>query len=137
MGRENSLKNLERGKKFGEGQNMAGNGRKRNYFNEVWSMIVKTDDEEKEVQLSKSDKYRLIERFLELPLGDLKSIARNQSLPVFLVNIASAIAKDIEEGRTVTIDKYFDRFYGRAEQTHTVKAEDTKIPEWLLGKPKQ
>lgn len=100
-------------------------------------MIVKTDDEEKEVQLSKSDKYRLIERFLELPLGDLKSIARNQSLPVFLVNIASAIAKDIEEGRTVTIDKYFDRFYGRAEQTHTVKAEDTKIPEWLLGKPKQ
>lgn len=109
------------GLKFGEGQRTDLGGRKKNRLNEVWKILLgEHEEEERELILSKEEKYRLIEQLFDLNSNQLQGIINNDSTPVFVVNIALAIMTDMQEGRTVTIDKYWDRFYGKAASNDKV-----------------
>ena len=102
--------------KFGSGQPTNLGGRKKDRLNEIWKIVIGSDNEEDRVIImSKEEKYKLIESLFELPLSKLQGIVENDSTPAFVVNIAMSIVGDIEERRTLTIDKYFDRFFGKAE----------------------
>lgn len=101
---------------FGSGQPTNLGGRKKNRLNEIWKIVVGSEDEsERVIIMSKEEKYKLIESLFELPLSKLQGIVENDNSPAFVVNIAMSIVGDIEERRTLTIDKYFDRFFGKAE----------------------
>lgn len=72
------------------------------------------------IALSKGDKFQIIESLLETPLKELKEIVKNESAPVFLVNVASAIVQDIQRGETTTLEKLMDRFFGKARQESVI-----------------
>lgn len=109
------------GLKFGEGQDTSLGGRKKSYLNEVWKIVLGTDstEEERTIILAKDDKYKLIESIFEMPVSKLQEVANNEKTPAFILNIITAIIGDIEERKTFTIDKYFDRFFGKASQPIT------------------
>lgn len=79
------------------------------------------------ISLNKREKYQIIESLLETPLKELKEIVKNEATPVFIVNVATAIKKDIENGRTTTLDSLLDRFFGKAKQ-ETVFIGDKENP---------
>lgn len=68
------------------------------------------------VSLSKEDKFQILESMLEMNLTELAAIATDKDCPVFMVTIAKAIKKDIEQGKIYTISELFDRFFGKAKQ---------------------
>lgn len=123
------------GVKFGQGQDPTKGGKKKDRINEIWQIVTGSpNDEERVILLSKSEKYKLIEVIFELPLSKLQDIISNENTPAFVVNIAMAIVGDIEERKTFTIDKYFDRFFGKAGEKLdiTTKGEAiNEMPEWL------
>lgn len=112
----NKLDNLKKGKKFGSGQATNLGGRKQSRINEVWKIVLGTEDvEDREIILPKSDKYKIIESLFEMSIKKLEIIADKSDTPAFIVNIIKAILGDIAEKRTFTIDKYYDRFFGKAD----------------------
>lgn len=126
MGKEKSLDNLKNGVKFGEGQAINLAGRPKSYINQVWELMGITKDEDKVVLLSKEDKYKFIQGLFEMPLDQLQELANNTKLPVFVVTIVRALICDIADGKTFTIQQFFDRFYGRAGQSLELTGEPTK-----------
>lgn len=72
------------------------------------------------ISLSKGDKFQIIESLLETPLKELREIVKNESAPVFLVNVASAIVQDVQRGETTTLEKLMDRFFGKARQESVI-----------------
>lgn len=72
------------------------------------------------VSLSKNDKYQIIESLLETPLAELQEIVKNDSTPVFIINVASAIISDTKKGLTHTLDSLLDRFFGKAKQESVI-----------------
>lgn len=129
------------GLKFGEGQPTNLGGRKQSRINEVWKIVLGTDDlQEREIILPKEDKYKIIESIFEMPVIKLQEIANNEKTPAFILNIITAIIGDIEERKTFTIDKYYDRFFGKAAGNDKVDVTSngetiSKIPDWLLKEP--
>lgn len=70
-----------------------------------------------EVSLSKEDKFTIIESLLEMPIADLKALAKSPQTPAFVVVAASAIAGDIQRKKLDSINDLFDRFFGKPKQT--------------------
>lgn len=126
-----NIKNLENGKntQFGKGQDPTKGGRRKSVINEIWAIITDNDKYEKELVMSKEDKYKFIEMLLEMPLKRLQKISENSNLPVFMLAIISAIISDLQEGKTTTVDKYFDRFYGSAKSTADIKVTNKINPQ--------
>jgi hypothetical protein len=117
-----------KGVKFGQGQDPTKGGRKKEHINQVWKLIIGTDnEEEREITLSKDEKYKLLERLFDLNLQQLQDIVGNANTPVFVVSIITAIFQDMDEGRTITMDKYWDRFYGRADSKMDITSKGEKI----------
>lgn len=118
---EKSRKNLELGK-WKKGQSGNPKGRPRNLLKNLESEFAAIGGTETE--LSRADKFAIVERVLELPLADLERIAKSPKTPVFLVAIISAIVKDIKAGRIYTLDSVFDRLFGKAKQTTALTSEE-------------
>jgi hypothetical protein len=105
------------GKRFGEGQDPTLGGRKKSYVNQVWELMGITKDEDKIILMSKEDKYKFIQNLFDMPLEELEKLANNTKLPVFVVTVIRALIADIADGKTFTMQQFFDRFYGKAHQS--------------------
>jgi hypothetical protein len=137
------LKGVGGVKKYPENNPTKG-GRKQSILNAVWTILVDSDNEEdRHLSMSKEDKYKFIEMLMEMPFNKLKDLAESctydvdanpkvvddillkkiskiqTTMPIYMLNIITAIFQDVQEGKTTTIDKYFDRFYGKAAQVIT------------------
>lgn len=98
------------GVKFGSGQPTNRGGRKPNLLNSLEKKI----GHDFNVELSKDDKFRILESMCEMSIKQLKNIATDDNSPAFMVNIATAIHADIKKGRIYTLNGLFDRFFGKA-----------------------
>lgn len=72
------------------------------------------------VSLSAEDKFQILNSMIEMSLDELRDITTDKSCPVFMVNVARALKRDIENGRIVTLSELFDRFFGRPKQSSEV-----------------
>ena len=72
------------------------------------------------VSLSSDDKFQILNSMIEMSLDELRDITTDRSCPVFMVNVARALKRDIENGRITTLSELFDRFFGRPKQTSDV-----------------
>ena len=68
------------------------------------------------LQLSKADKYQLIEWCLERTPTELRAVAEDPKSPIFIVNIASAVIKDTKAGRINTVEAIFDRVFSTGQK---------------------
>lgn len=101
------------GVKFGSGQPTNRGGRKRNVIKHLEAVIGK----EFSIEISKDDKFKILESMCEMSISDLGKLATDKKAPIFMVNIATAMKKDIKDGRVHTLNSLFDRFFGKARQT--------------------
>lgn len=79
----------------------------------------------KEQGLSKDDIIAGINCLINLDKKKLSELINDPGQPVWLVNLATAIQKDIQKGRVVTIDMALDRLIGRPTQSSNISGEIT------------
>lgn len=79
-------------------------------------------------ELEQEDYYNIIRFLMEQPLGTLDSFIKvkdsktgqmklNPDIPIWVINIVTAINTDVRYGRTNTVEMLFDRVFGKAVQT--------------------
>jgi hypothetical protein len=69
------------------------------------------------IELSKEDYYKVIRFLMECTPGELKKIAKDESTPMWVSNIISAIFTDIKYGKINTLNTFFNRLFGKPTQT--------------------
>ena len=79
-----------------------------------FTKAFKLDDESKEI--SKEDALKLMTKVLMSSKADLEAMARNADLPIAIACQIKAIVTDMQNGRTDTVDRLFDRLYGKSIQ---------------------
>lgn len=78
-------------------------------------------------ELEQEDYYNIIRFLMEQPLGTLDSFIKvkdgktgqmklNPDIPIWVINIVTAINTDVRYGRTNTVEMLFDRVFGKAVQ---------------------
>jgi len=107
------MKGNKRGKKFSAANQPAVRGRKPSRMSEF---IKSFNLEDPDRAISKEDAYKLLKHILFCNKSQLEAMARNSDLPVAIVCQIKAIVTDIANGRTETVDKLFDRLYGKSMQ---------------------
>lgn len=106
------------GKQFSSENQPKKNGRKPSLYKKLKDL----DGKKVDFELSKEDYYNIIRYLMERTPGELKRIVENArddingTIPVWVINIISAIQFDIRYGRMNTIDSIFDRIFGKAIQ---------------------
>ena len=60
-------------------------------------------------------------------MEEIKKIVNHPMAPLWMVNLASAIVSDIKRGSSDTIEKMFDRLFGRAAQSTDITSGGEKI----------
>lgn len=65
------------------------------------------------VSLSMDDKFQILNSMIEMSIDELRDISQDKGCPVFMVNIARALKRDIEQGKINTLSELFDRFFGK------------------------
>lgn len=70
-----------------------------------------------EVELSKEDYYKVIRFLMECTPSELKRITEDESTPMWVSNIISAIFRDIKYGKINTLNTFFNRLFGKPTQT--------------------
>jgi len=82
-----------------------------------FSQMIKAfqmDDESRTI--TKDDSYRLMTHLLMASKSQLEAMARNPDLPIAILTQIKAIITDLADGNTSTVDRLFDRLYGRSMQ---------------------
>ena len=104
---------------FKPGESGNPNGRPKKITNIVKELL----GDYLECELSPSQVKEFIMRCMEMNEPELQNIADSKTAPVFLVATAKALIKDMESGRTTTLENVFDRVMGRPKQAleHTGK----------------
>lgn len=102
-------------------------GRKPSLYKKIRDITGKTVKHEME----KGDYYNIIKYLMEQTPERLKTLAAvgeddgkggkktmfDAEIPVWLMNLITAILSDVRYGRTTTLDGLFDRMFGKATQT--------------------
>ncbi len=91
----------------------------------LYKQLFKTSSRRVEVELSKEDYYKVIRYLMERTPGELKRIAKDENIPVWVSNIISAIFMDVKAGRINTLNTVFDRLFGKPTQIIEGKIEST------------
>lgn len=78
-------------------------------------------------ELEQEDYYNIIRFLMEQDLGTLEAFIKvkgkdgkdklNPKIPIWVINIVTAINTDVRYGRTNTVEMLFDRVFGKAVQT--------------------
>lgn len=125
---------IGKGNRFSSTNQPKNRGRKPSLYTHIRKLLAMNVD----IELSKEDYYKIIAFLMERPFEDLKKIARNEKIPVWIITLVKAMANDINAGRMTTLDSLFDRLFGKAQQPVTNKNESTieikgsiPIQEWV------
>ena len=120
-----SIANLrpELGKKFSKDYQPT-NRRKASLFKMLADVI---GEQEMEVSFTKEDFYKCYQYLIELTKEELKGIISNPMTPIWMISVASAIVTDAKSGSSQTIEKMFDRLFGRAAQSTDITTGGDKI----------
>ncbi len=113
------------GKKFTSDNQPQNRGRKPSLYKKLRTITGKTVKHE----MSKEDYYDILKYLMEQTPAQLRQMAGmikndgekgsmfDAEIPVWLMNMITAILGDIRYGRTTTLDSIMDRMFGKASQT--------------------
>ena len=112
------------GNRFSSTNQPAKRGRKPKMYKQLKALIGKSIGYE----LEQEDYYNIIRFLMEQHLGTLDSFIKvkdsktgqmklNPDIPIWVINIVTAINTDVRYGRTNTVEMLFDRVFGKAVQT--------------------
>lgn len=111
------------GNRFSSTNQPKKNGRKPKVYKQLKEMIGKAVGYE----LEQEDYYRIIRFLMEQDLETLNGFIKvkdshgkdilNPKVPIWVINIVTAINTDVRYGRTNTVEMLFDRVFGKAVQT--------------------
>ena len=87
-------------------------GRKPALFKQLTTLV----DKEVKLELSKEDFNRLQRWLLERTKDELLTICRNPETPVFIMVLILSMLADLKNGKFNTIERIFDRVFGRSVQ---------------------
>ena len=107
------MKGNKRGKQFSAANQPAIRGRKPTRMN-VFIKAFNMEDPERAI--SKEDAYKLLKHILFCNRSQLEAMIRNTDLPIFLLCLIKGISTDIANGQTATVERLFDRLFGRSMQ---------------------
>ena len=84
-------------------------------------------EQELEVSFTKEEFYKCYQYLIELTGEELKKIVNNPMTPIWMVSLSSAIVSDVKSGSSATVEKMFDRLFGRAAQSTDITSDGEKI----------
>ena len=117
-----SLANLKPGKTFSS--EYQPNRRRTTLFKMLADII---GEQEVKVSLTKDDFYKCYQYIIELNAEEIARIINDPKTPVWMVSVAKAIVTDAQSGSSATIEKMFDRLFGRAAQSTDITSGGEKI----------
>ena len=89
-------------------------GRKKSLINEFIKDFNLVDGSR---QISREDANKLLWHILCCNKADFEAMSRNSDLPISLLSQIRAIAEDLKNGKTNTVDKIWDAIWGKSFQT--------------------
>ena len=120
---KNSLANLKPcGKKFS--QDYQPDRRKLSLFRMLANII---GEQELDVSFTKEDFYKCYQYIIELNEEQILQVIEDPQTPIWMVSVAKAIVVDAKTGSSQTIEKMFDRLFGRAAQSTDITTLGDKI----------
>lgn len=111
--RAEKMKGNKRGKRFTKENQPAKRGRKPTRMNEF---IKSFNMEDSSRAISQEDAKKLMTHILFCNRAQLDSMIKNQDLPIFMLCLIKALLVDTANGNTATVEKLFDRLFGRSMQ---------------------
>lgn len=120
---KNSLANLKPcGKKFSK--DYQPDRRKLSLFRMLANII---GEQELDVSFTKEDFYKCYQYIIELNEEQIMHVIADPQTPIWMVSVAKAIVVDAKTGSSQTIEKMFDRLFGRAAQSTDITTGGDKI----------
>jgi len=113
----NSLKNLEKGKRFSKTYRPENTGRRKSYLKEF------VDDE----RISLADLKIILENLmLDYSFGDYEKIYAQgkDTLPAAIAGYIKALDMDMKKGKVDALNSLIDRVYGKPTQTNAIEVYD-------------
>ena len=93
------------------------NGRKPALYKQLGEIIGETV----KLKLSREDFTHIQQWLLERDKSELERIAKNPKTPIFIMNMITAIGADVKNGNMATIEKTYERIFGKPKQTSEVE----------------
>ncbi len=90
----------------------ANKGRKKS----ILSHLSELTGESYKLELSKADKYRIIESLIEKSEEELEEVIADKSKPMFVRMVAEAVKDQAGKCSVILLETIFDRIYGRPTQ---------------------
>ena len=118
----NSLKNLEKGKRFSKTYKPANTGRRKNYLKEFAD----------ENRISLNDLKIILENLvMDHSFGDLEKIfAKGQkTLPAATAAYIKGLTVELKKGKVDVLNSMLDRVYGKPTQSVSVSGSISNIPD--------
>lgn len=104
-------KGNNQGRKFSATIQPTKRGRKKSLYSEF---VKEFKMRGKNNEISKEDTIRLLRYILNCSRAEFEQMGRNKHLPIHILSQIQAIAAEIKQGKTDTVDKIFDLVYGKA-----------------------
>lgn len=106
------------GRRFSSENQPRKNGRKPSLYKQIRKLTGKSVGHE----MGREDYYAVTRFLMEQDVETLRNLSKGadgraaSGVPVWVLNIISAINTDVRYGRTTTLDSLFDRIFGKATQ---------------------
>lgn len=117
------------GHRFNSNNQPKGRGRKPGVYKQVAAIL----GEKFNIELRKSDFLNIQQMLLEMPMEKLKRIVKDPETPSFMVVHISAIMSDTKNGQTNSVERIYDRLFGRAMQPVEMEANIEMKKEYDLS----
>lgn len=106
-----------------------GGGRKPNRVKDLLKVILSVPRLKKIENLSAEEIHTIEKAVMFCTLDDLKKVMKHKDVPAYFKTLINAAFNDIQNGKTVTMDKLRDRQYGPV----TTKQDVTSNGETIQG----
>lgn len=90
----------------------ANRGRKKSILNH----LAELTGESYKLELTKADKYRIIESLIEKSEEELDEVTKDKTKPMFVRMVAEAVKDQAGKCSVILLETIFDRIYGRPTQ---------------------
>lgn len=106
------------GRRFSSENQPKKNGRKPSLYKQIRKLTGKSVGHE----MGREDYFAVIRFLMEQDVETLRNLSKGADgkaapgVPIWVLNIISAINTDVRYGRTTTLDSIFDRIFGKATQ---------------------